>query len=207
MAQVPVFWVHPIGRSPQANAGFRKLDERGTSVAKQEFFIGRKVTRTSGRGLAVRFGPASRASLVISFCWQEGFYLFAENFVSCCVFLLDGEGGLFCRESSPFCYVCKRCICRGTFRFEQTRKQRSAFSKALNTSSTPLRFGVFERFTLTVAPPQIKIYSFSNSICFCRRNFSTNSSQACSSVLSMVNVLKDVPVTQDRRDPSKWMFR
>ena len=36
MAQVPVFWVHPIGRSPQANAGFRKLDERGASVAKQE---------------------------------------------------------------------------------------------------------------------------------------------------------------------------
>ena len=38
----PVFWVHPIGRSPQANAGFRKLDERGASVAKQEdLLIGR----------------------------------------------------------------------------------------------------------------------------------------------------------------------
>ncbi|OUN32318.1 hypothetical protein, partial [Lachnoclostridium sp. An76] len=35
----PVFWVHPIGRSPQANAGFRKLDERGASVAKQEFLL------------------------------------------------------------------------------------------------------------------------------------------------------------------------
>ncbi|OUN32829.1 hypothetical protein B5G27_14620 [Lachnoclostridium sp. An76] len=91
MAQVPVFWVHPIGRSPQANAGFRKLDERGTSVAKQEFFIGRKVTRTSGRGLAVRFGPASCASLVISFCRQEWFYLLAGKFVYCCMFLLAGE--------------------------------------------------------------------------------------------------------------------
>ena len=27
MAQVPVFWVHPIGRSPQANAGFQKVGE------------------------------------------------------------------------------------------------------------------------------------------------------------------------------------
>ena len=34
-----VFWVHPIGRSPQTNAGFRKLDERGASVAKQEFLL------------------------------------------------------------------------------------------------------------------------------------------------------------------------
>ena len=31
----PVFWVHPIGRSPQANAGFRKLDERGASTAEK----------------------------------------------------------------------------------------------------------------------------------------------------------------------------
>ena len=93
MAQVPVFWVHPIGRSPQANAGFRKLDERGASVAKQEFFIGRKVTRTSGRGLAVRFGPASCASLVISFCRQEWFYLLAGKFVYCCMFLLPRSPG------------------------------------------------------------------------------------------------------------------
>ena len=98
MAQVPVFWVHPIGRSPQANAGFRKLDERGTSVAKQEFFIGRKVTRTSGRGLAVRFGPASCASLVISFCRQEWFYLLAGKFVYCCMFLLAGERLSFARK-------------------------------------------------------------------------------------------------------------
>ena len=34
-----VFCAHPIGRSPQANAGFRKLDERGASVAKQEFLL------------------------------------------------------------------------------------------------------------------------------------------------------------------------
>ena len=38
----PVFWVHPTGRSPQANAGFRKVGERGASAAKQEILpIGR----------------------------------------------------------------------------------------------------------------------------------------------------------------------
>ena len=33
----PVFWVHPIGRSPQANAGFRNGDEMGASTTKQKF--------------------------------------------------------------------------------------------------------------------------------------------------------------------------
>ena len=32
MAQGPVFCAHPIGRSPQANAGFQKVGERGASV-------------------------------------------------------------------------------------------------------------------------------------------------------------------------------
>ena len=33
-----VFCAHPIGRSPQSNAGFRKAGERGASAEKQEFF-------------------------------------------------------------------------------------------------------------------------------------------------------------------------
>ena len=37
-AKGTVFCVHPIGRSPQANAGFRKAGERGASAEKQEFF-------------------------------------------------------------------------------------------------------------------------------------------------------------------------
>ena len=41
-----------------------------------------------------------------------------------------GWGGvLFCRRSSLFVTFFKRCICRGTFRLEETRKQRSAFSQ------------------------------------------------------------------------------
>ena len=37
-----VFCAHPIGRSPQSNAGFRNEGERGASVAKQEFLSDRR---------------------------------------------------------------------------------------------------------------------------------------------------------------------
>ena len=37
--------------------------------------------------------------------------------------------GSFLPGELPSRYVFKRCICRGTFRLEETRKQRSAFSK------------------------------------------------------------------------------
>ena len=68
-----VFCVHPIGRSPQANAGFRKAGERGASAAKQEFIPSVRYGWTSGRGLAVRFGPASWSALVIEFSPSTAF--------------------------------------------------------------------------------------------------------------------------------------
>ena len=127
-----VFCAHPVGRSPQANAGFRKLDERGASVAKQKFKLSGSSVWTSGRGLAVRFGPASWASLVIEFCQQGGFYRLAEKFVSCCMFLPDGEGLLFVEEVPLSHYVFKCCICRGPSVLSKTRKQRSAFFENLS---------------------------------------------------------------------------
>ena len=108
-----VFCVHPDGRSPQANAGFRNGDEGGASMAKQEFlsdgrckgsfsgetgsFSNRKEPRTSGRGLAVRFGPASWSSLVICFCRLEG-DVFWWSCSPRCMFLLAGEGFSFVGE-------------------------------------------------------------------------------------------------------------
>ena len=110
-----VFCAHPIGRSPQANAGFQKVGERGASAAKEKFKLsgssvwtsGRGLAVrsgssvwTSGRGLAVRFGAASRASLVIEFCLLGGGYLLAESFSPLYVFA--GWGWVaFYRRSSP----------------------------------------------------------------------------------------------------------
>ena len=98
----PVFCAYLIGRSPQANAGFRKVGERGASAAKQKLKPSGSSDWTSGRGLAVRFGSASFASLVISFCWLGKGFLWPGEF--------------------PFRCVFKRCICRGTFRLEQNQK-------------------------------------------------------------------------------------
>ena len=56
------------------------------------------------------FGGDSR--LVVCFCWL-------------------GKGSLL-PEKHPFRCVCKRCICWGIFRLEETRKQRSAFSYHLS---------------------------------------------------------------------------
>ena len=56
------------------------------------------------------FGGDSR--LVVCFCWL-------------------GKGSLL-PEKLPFRCVCKRCICWGIFRLEETRKQRSAFSYHLS---------------------------------------------------------------------------
>ena len=94
-----------------------------------------EIPRTSGRGLAVRFGPASWASLVIEFCRQGGFYLLAERFPSVVCFCRLGMDYLL-PEKFPSLCVFKRCICRGVFRLEETRKQRSAFSKALHCFRT-----------------------------------------------------------------------
>ena len=92
------FCAHPIGRSPQANAGFRKVGERGASAAKQEFIPSVRYGWISGRGLAVRFGPASWSSLVIEFCQQSGFYRLPKKFLQRCVFLPAGEGFSFVGE-------------------------------------------------------------------------------------------------------------
>ena len=94
-----VFCAHPIGRSPQANAGFQKVGERGASAAKQKLKPSGSSDWISGRGLAVRFGPASWASLVIEFCLLGGFYLLAESFSPLYVFAGWGVV-VFCRESS-----------------------------------------------------------------------------------------------------------
>ena len=95
-----VFCAHPIGRSPQANAGFQKVGERGASAAKQKLKPSGSSDWISGRGLAVRFGPASWSSLVIEFCQQSGFYRLPKKFLSALCVSVGWEGVLFCRESS-----------------------------------------------------------------------------------------------------------
>ena len=81
-----VFCSHPIGRSPQTNAGFRKLGEKGSLTANQKVFPTEKCRGLPGGGVAVRFGAASCASLVVCFCWQEQFYLLPGKFPSRRVF-------------------------------------------------------------------------------------------------------------------------
>ena len=98
-----VFCAHPIGRSPQTNAGFRKVGERGASAAKEKFKLSGSSVWTSGRGLAVRFGAASRASLVIEFCLLGGFYLLAESFSSLYVFCWLGMGRLLSKKFPSLC--------------------------------------------------------------------------------------------------------
>ena len=97
----PVFCAHPIGRSPQANAGFQKVGERGASAAKQKLKPSGSSDWTSGRGLAVRFGPASWSSLVIEFCQQSGFYRLPKKFLWRCVFLPAGRRFFFAGRA-PF---------------------------------------------------------------------------------------------------------
>ena len=74
------------------------MGERGASAAKQKLKPSGSSDWTSERGVAVRFGSASFASLVISFCWQKEVYLLAESFpcsMLVCVFLPAGEGFSF----------------------------------------------------------------------------------------------------------------
>ena len=95
-----VFCAHPIGRSPQANAGFRNGGERGASAAKQKLKPSGSSDWTSGRGLAVRFGPASWSSLVISFWWMGEGGSFGGK-VRLLLYVFAGWGAVvFCRESS-----------------------------------------------------------------------------------------------------------
>ena len=56
------------------------------------------------------------------------FIVCRRSFFSVVCFCRLGRGSLLPGELPLRC-VCKRCICRGTFRLEETRKQRSAFSK------------------------------------------------------------------------------
>ncbi len=87
---------------PAVKCRILKGGREGSFDGEKEIYTKWKVLRTSGRGLAVRFGPASWASLVIEFCQLGGIYRLPEKFPSRCVF--------------------KRCICRGTFRLEQNQK-------------------------------------------------------------------------------------
>ena len=95
-----VFCAHPIGRSPQANAGFQKVGERGASAAKQKLKPSGSSDWISGRGLAVRFGPASWSSLVICFCRLEG-DVFWWSCSPRCMFLSAGKGFFFAGRA-PF---------------------------------------------------------------------------------------------------------
>ena len=73
---------------------------KGSFSGKTESFFRQKIRRTSGRGLAVRFGSASWASLVISFCWQEWFYLCVWG-RTYSLYVSYGWGSfIFCRENS-----------------------------------------------------------------------------------------------------------
>ena len=120
-----VFCAHPIGRSPQANAGFGngargELQRRNGISPKQE------IPWTSGSGLAVRFGPASWASLVIEFCQKGGFYFLAEKFPSVVCFCRLGMDYLL-PEKFPSLCVFKRCICRGPFGLSKPENSEAPF--------------------------------------------------------------------------------
>ncbi len=85
---------------PAVKCRISKRGREGSFCGKTGIFIGQKMTRTSGRGSAVRFGPASWASLVIEFCLLGGVYLLTESFSPLYVFA--GWGWVaFCRRSSP----------------------------------------------------------------------------------------------------------
>ena len=98
-----VFCAHPIGRSPQANAGFQKVGERGASAAKEKFKLSGSSVWTSGRGLAVRFGAASCASLVIEFCQQGGILSFGGEFFPIVCFCWLGMGRLLSKKFPSLC--------------------------------------------------------------------------------------------------------
>ena len=85
---------------PTGKCRISKGGREGSFSGEPESFAKRKVPRTSGRGVAVRFGPASWASLVISFCWQEWFYLCVWG-RTYSLYVSYGWGSfIFCRENS-----------------------------------------------------------------------------------------------------------
>ena len=83
---------------PAGKCRISKRGERGASAAKQKLKPSGSSDWISGRGLAVRFGPASWSSLVIEFCQQSGFYRLPKKFLQRCVFLSAGEGFSFVGE-------------------------------------------------------------------------------------------------------------
>ena len=125
-----VFCAHPIGRSPQTNAGFQKVGERGASTAKQKLKPSGSSDWISGRGLAVRFGPASWSSLVIEFCQQGEFYRLAEKFVSCCMFLPVGGRGIFFRRSPPLSAFLNAAFAGGSSGLSKPENSGAPFSNA-----------------------------------------------------------------------------
>ncbi len=88
---------------PQANAGFQKVGERGASAAKQKLKPSGSSDWTSGRGVAVRFGAASCASLVIEFCQQGGILSFGGEFFPIVCFCWLGMGRLLSKKFPSLC--------------------------------------------------------------------------------------------------------
>ena len=95
-----VFCAHPIGRSPAGKCRISKGGGKGSFSGETGSFSNRKEPRTSGRGLAVRFGTASWASLVICFCRLEG-DVFWWSCSPRCMFLSAGKGFFFAGRA-PF---------------------------------------------------------------------------------------------------------
>ena len=131
------FLVNITSENRRFDAGFRNGGERGASAAKQKLKPSGSSDWISGRGLAVRFGPASWSALVIEFCQQSGFYRLPKKFLQRCVFLLVGEGSPLPGELPSRC-VFKRCICwePSVLRKPENSGADASHIPALNTSST-----------------------------------------------------------------------
>ena len=124
-----VFCAHPIGRSPQANAGFGngargELQRRNGNFPKTENTVDfrERVSRS--------IWPSKLGLSCDRILPERGILFFGGEVSVRGMFLPAGE--IFLPEKLPFRCVCKRCICWGIFRLEETRKQRSAFSYHLS---------------------------------------------------------------------------
>ena len=98
----------------------------GSFSGETVIFPKQEIPWTSGRGLAVRFGPASWASLVIEFCQKGGFYFLAEKFPSVVCFCRLGMDYLL-PEKFPSLCVFKRCILRGPFGLSKPENSEAPF--------------------------------------------------------------------------------
>ena len=63
------FSVYIRSEGPHSQMQDFETGRKGSFSGKTESFFRQKIRRTSGRGLAVRFGSASFAAPVVNFCW------------------------------------------------------------------------------------------------------------------------------------------